>query len=291
MSRRIDETLDVVHRTDPPASSINDSIVALTSLGAGVLAVLFAISLLMGASMVVYGSALAGALLLLSIAVRRYFVARYPDVTAVEPRVQLGDEQDDDESLAEVEAVGGRRTFLTRALIGAAGLVGLSLAVPIASLGPSPGDTLRRTRWGKGVRLVTGDGEPVRPVDVAEGGIATIWPEGAVAHERSAVVLIRLRQPAQNPTRLDWIVDDLVAYSKVCTHAGCPVALYRERDNALFCPCHQSTFAASQGAVPTFGPAARALPQLPLGTDSAGYLVALSDFEAQVGPALPGGSS
>ena len=291
MSRPNDEPLDVVERTDPPASSINDSIVALTSLGAGVLAVLFAASLLAGASMVVYGGALAGALLLLSVAVRRYFVARYPDVTAVEPRIQLDDDgSSDDEPLAEVEAVGGRRTFLTRALIGAAGLVGLSLAVPIASLGPSPGDTLRRTRWGKGVRLVTGDGQPVRPVDVAEGGIATIWPEGGVAHERSAVVLIRLRQPAKQPTRLDWVIDDLVAYSKVCTHAGCPVALYRERDNALFCPCHQSTFAASQGAVPTFGPAARALPQLPLGTDSAGYLVALEDFQAQVGPALPGGS-
>ena len=281
--------LDVVQRTDPPTSAINDSIVALTSLGAGVFAVIFAVSLLSGASMVVYGGALAAALLLLAVAVRRYFVGRYPDVTAVEPRLTLGD-GDADEPLAEVDAVGGRRTFLTRALIGAGALVGLSLAVPIASLGPSPGDTLRRTRWGKGVRLVTGDGEPVRPVDVAEGGIATIWPDGAIAHERSAVVLIRLRQPAERPTRLDWVVDDLVAYSKVCTHAGCPVALYRERDNALFCPCHQSTFAASQGAVPTFGPAARALPQLPLGTDSAGYLVALSDFEQQVGPALPGGS-
>ena len=289
MTRPNEDTLDVVRRTDPPVSSINDSIVALTSLGAGVFAVLFAVSLLTGASMVVYGGALSAALLLLSVAVRRYFVARYPDVTAVEPRIPMSEEESDD-ALAEVEAVGGRRSFLTRALIGAAALVGVSLAVPIASLGPSPGDTLRRTLWNKGVRLVTGDGEPVRPVDVAEGGIATIWPEGGIAHERSAVVLIRLRQPAQSPTRLDWVVDDLVAYSKVCTHAGCPVALYRERDNALFCPCHQSTFAASQGAVPTFGPAARALPQLPLGTDSAGYLVALSDFEAQVGPALPGGS-
>ena len=284
-----DDKVDVVKRTDPPASSINDSIVALTSLGAGVLAVLFAVSLLSGASMVVYGGALAGALLLLSVAVRRYFLARYPDVTAVEPRIPSGDE-DPDESLAEVESVGGRRTFLTRALIGASALVGVSLAVPIASLGPSPGDTLRRTLWARGVRLVTGDGEPVRPVDVAEGGIATIWPEGGIAHERSAVVLIRLRQPAERPTRLDWVVGDLVAYSKVCTHTGCPVALYRERDNALFCPCHQSTFAASRGAVPTFGPAARALPQLPLATDPAGYLVALGDFEAQVGPALPGGS-
>jgi ubiquinol-cytochrome c reductase iron-sulfur subunit len=283
------DDLDVVQRIDPPASSINDSIVALTSVGAAVMAILFAVSLLAGASIVVYGGALAAALLLLAVAVRRYFVARYPDVTAVEPRVELGG--DDDDSLADVDPVDGRRTFLTRILIGAASVVGLAIvAPPVASLGPSPGTTLRRTQWGKGVRLVTGDGQPVRPVDVAEGGIATIWPEGGVAHERSAVVLIRLTTPAGPPTRLDWVVDDLVAYSKVCTHAGCPVALYRERDNALFCPCHQSTFAASRGAVPTFGPAARALPQLPLGTDSAGYLIALDDFDVQVGPALPGGS-
>lgn len=278
--------LDVVERIDPPTSPVNDSIVLLTSVGAGVLSLVFAITLLADGPLTLYGGALAGALLLLSVAVRRYFSGRYPDVTAVEPRVAIADE---DTAMAEVEPVGPRRTFLTRALLGAAALLGLGLLAPVTSLGPAPGDTLRRTRWAKGVRLVTSDGQPVRPVDVATGGISTIWPEGGIAHERSAVLLIRLLQPAAEPTRLDWVVDDLVAYSKVCTHAGCPVALYRERDNALFCPCHQSTFDPTRGAVPTFGPAARALPQLPLGTDSAGYLIALDDFTAQVGPALPRG--
>lgn len=279
-------TLDVVERIDPPASSINDSIVVLTSLGAGVLSLVFAVALLAGASITIYGGALAGALLLLAVAVRRYFSARYPDVTAVEPRTAVGD---DEIPVADVGPVGPRRTFLSRAVIAAAGLLGLGLLAPVTSLGPSPGDTLRRTKWARGVRLVTGDGQPVRPVDVAAGGISTIWPEGGIGHERSAVLLIRLQQQANEPTRLDWIVEDLVAYSKVCTHAGCPVALYRERDNALFCPCHQSTFDPTRGAVPTFGPAARALPQLPLGTDAAGYLIALDDFTAQVGPALPRG--
>ncbi len=102
------------------------------------------------------------------------------------------------------------------------------------------------------------------------------------------MLLLRLSEPAVPPTRLEWIVaDSLVAYSKVCTHAGCPVALYRQQDNALFCPCHQSTFNPAAGAVPTFGPAARALPQLPLGIDEQGYLVALGDFQEPVGPALP----
>ena len=279
--------LDVVERVEPPTSSINDSIVAMTSIGAGLLALLFAGSLLAGGPIQLYGGALAGALLLLAVAVRRYFTARYPDITAVEPRVDLRDAPAP--PLSDVAPVTGRRSFLSRALVAAAGLLGISLLAPVASLGPSPGDTLRRTQWSKGVRLVTGDGDPVRPVDVQTGGISTIWPEGAIGHERSAVLLLRLAQPAREPTRLDWIVDDLIAYSKVCTHAGCPVALYRERDNALFCPCHQSTFDPSRGAVPTFGPAARALPQLPLGTDSAGYLVATDDFSAQVGPALPRG--
>ena len=283
-----DATLDVVERTEPPVSSINDSIVVLTSIGAGLLSLLFSVGLLLDAPIQVYGGALAAALMLLAVAVRRYFTGRYPDVTAVEPRIDPRSAPDAP-PLSDVAPVRGRRSFLSRALIAAGGLVGISLLAPIASLGPSPGEVLRRTLWARGVRLVTGEGAPVRPVDVASGGISNIWPEGGIGHERSAVLLLRLAQPAQEPTRLDWIVDDLVAYSKVCTHAGCPVALYRERDNALFCPCHQSTFDPSRGAVPTFGPAARALPQLPLGTDSAGYLIALDDFTAQVGPALPRG--
>ena len=283
-----DNELDVIEQTDPPPSKLNDSIVVLTSAGAALFSLLFAVSLLAHGPLPLYGGSLAAALMLLAVAIRRYFIARYPDVTAVEPRVEPGT-GDDDAPLSDVAPVEGRRTFLSRAVLAAAAFLGVGLLAPITSLGPAPGNTLRRTKWAKGVRLVTSDGQPVRPVDVASGGISTIWPEGAIADERSAVVLIRLRQPAQAPTRLDWVVDDLIAYSKVCTHAGCPVALYRERDNALFCPCHQSTFAAAQAAQPTFGPAARALPQLPLGTDSAGYLVALGDFPEQVGPALPRG--
>ena len=279
--------LHVIERREPPPSSINDSIVALTAMGAAVAAVIFAVGLRNGASIEVYGGALGIALLLLAVAVRRYFTARYPDVTAVELRREPDHETED---VAAVERVGPRRTFLTRVLVGAASLVGLSLVSFVPSLGPSPGDTLRRTKWARGVRLVTSDGGRVRAQDVPAGGVSNIWPEGGIGHERSSVLLLRLRAPAAEPTRLDWLVDDLVAYSKVCTHAGCPVALYRERDNALFCPCHQSTFDPSRGAQPTFGPAARALPQLPLGVDAQGYLVALGDFEAQVGPALPGGS-
>ena len=282
------DALDVVERRDPPESKINDSIVVLTSLGAAAFAILFAVTVRLDGPIQVYGGALAASLMLLAVAIRRYFSGRYPDVTAVEPRYQPG-ELDEPDRVSDVQPVGPRRRFLTRALGAAVGLVGLSLLALVPSLGPSPGDTLRRTRWARGIRLVTGDGQPVRPGEVATGGIASIWPENGINHERSSVLLVRLQQPAQAPTNPDWVVDGLVAYSKVCTHAGCPVALYRERDNALFCPCHQSTFDPGRGAIPTFGPAARALPQLPLGVDDDGYLVALDDFQAQVGPALPRG--
>lgn len=280
-------TLDVIETTDPPASAVNDSIIVLTAGAAGMAGLAFGLGLLLGASLQFYGGALALALILLAIAVRRYFTGRYPDVTATEPRHP--EAPDDDAPLAFVTPTGPRRSFLARFLAGAAGLLGLGLLAPVASLGPTPGDTLRTTRWARGTRLVTSQGEPVRATDVAAGGIASIWPEDAIGHERSSVLLVRLQQAPQPPTNLDWMVEDVVAYSKVCTHAGCPVALYRERDNALFCPCHQSTFDPARGAIPTFGPAARHLPQLPLGTDDEGYLVALGDFEAQVGPALPRG--
>jgi ubiquinol-cytochrome c reductase iron-sulfur subunit len=176
---------------------------------------------------------------------------------------------------------------MRRALIGASGIFGLSLLAPVPSLGPAPGSALTRTAWRRGTRLVTTAGEPIRAESVVAGGIATVWPEGAINNEISAVIVVRVgNSPFEAPTNPEWVVnDELVAYSKVCTHAGCPVGLFRESDNALFCPCHQSTFDAVRGARPTFGPTARALPQLPLGVDRDGFLIALGDFTQQVGPA------
>jgi ubiquinol-cytochrome c reductase iron-sulfur subunit len=278
------EELDIVGVEIPPPSEVNDVIVGAAAAVTAIGGLVFGGGLLLGAPMVVYGGALAVALLSFAVALRRYFAAAYPDIEALEPRV-IG--EDNDAPVSEVEPV-ARRTLLQRLLIGAAALLGLGLAAPIASLGPAPRDTLRRTPWADGVRLVTTDGEPIRPDDVAVGGVNTVWPEGHVEIERASVILVRLSERGpQPPTNLAWVVDgDLVAYSKVCTHAGCPVGLFRERDDALFCPCHQSTFDAARGAVPTFGPAARGLPQLPLGTDADGYLAALGDFTEQVGPAF-----
>ena len=285
------EGLLVVGQHIPQPSEVNDTIIIGAAIVSAIGSVVFGAGLLLQAPLELYGTGLAVALFALAIAVRRYFAAAYPEIEGIEPRevpdAEPAATEEDAEPVTDVAPV-GRRSLLQRMLIGAGAVFGLGLAAPVASLGPAPGDALTRTAWRAGRRLVTTDGEPLRPDDVARGGISTVWPEGAVEVENSAVVLVRLSgEEFEEPTRMEWVVqDDLVAYSKVCTHAGCPVGLFRERDNALFCPCHQSTFAAARGAVPTFGPTARALPQLPMGLDDDGFLIALGDFTEQVGPAF-----
>ncbi|MGH2661603.1 MAG: ubiquinol-cytochrome c reductase iron-sulfur subunit [Actinomycetota bacterium] len=180
----------------------------------------------------------------------------------------------------------GRRRFLSRLLFGALGALGLAALFPIRSLGPSPGRTLFRTRWTPGARLVNEDGVPVTAADLQVGSVITVFPEGHVGAADSQTLLIRvepalLRLP---PERLEEAPDGHVAYSKVCTHAGCPVGLYQAQTHLLLCPCHQSSFDVLEGAAPVFGPAARPLPQLPVEIDGDGFLRARSDFPEPVGP-------
>jgi len=284
--RRERPHLRVISEDIPPPSQANDALVVGSAIIAALAAIGFAVGLALHTSIVVYGSALAIGLLALCFGVRRYFADQYPDVEAVEPRHVDQEPDDPREPISDVQPM-ERRSLMRRALIGASGIFGLSLLAPVPSLGPAPTAALTRTAWRRGTRLVTTEGAPIRAESVAAGGISTVWPDGAVNNEISAVIVVRLRNSMfEAPTNPDWVVnDELVAYSKVCTHAGCPVGLFRERDNALFCPCHQSTFDAVHGATPTFGPAARALPQLPLGVDQEGFLIALGDFAQQVGPA------
>lgn len=181
-----------------------------------------------------------------------------------------------------------RRRFLVRMLGVAAGALGVAALFPIRSLGPSPGHSLTRTAWRKGKRLVDETGRPLRIGDVRLDGVVTVFPEGHVGSATSQTLLIHVRPDLLNPRpgREDWSPDGCVAYSKICTHAGCPVGLYRTSDHQLLCPCHQSTFDVLDGARPVFGPAARSLPQLPLAIDTDGYLVAQSDFHEPVGPSF-----
>ena len=175
-------------------------------------------------------------------------------------------------------AVFGRLWF---AALGAFALVGL---LPAVVLGRHP----RRhgTAWKRGARLVTPQGVPLKADDVAVGGVATVFPEGRVDAAESAVLLLRLNDGDVQlpPDRQGWTPRGNVAYSKICTHAGCPVALYRHASLELYCPCHQSVFDVVDLARPTGGPAPRALPQLGLDVDGEGYLIARGDFVDPVGP-------
>jgi len=187
----------------------------------------------------------------------------------------------------ELESI-TRRRFLVR-LLGAAGaMLTAALALPAFSLGPAPGRELFETGWRPGRRVVDGDGNPLRPADLPLESVRTVFPEGDVGSPDAQTLLIRVRpEELRLPAgRLDWAPDGAVGYSKLCTHAGCPVGLYRTEDHSLLCPCHQSTFDVLRGAVPTFGPAARPLPQLPLAVDAQGYLVAQGDFPEPVGPSF-----
>jgi ubiquinol-cytochrome c reductase iron-sulfur subunit len=208
----------------------------------------------------------------------------------VEPRP--APRSDDAERAAFVESfVQGGRTFSRRrtllGLLAAAGAAFAgALVVPLRSLGPSPGRALLETAWRPGSRLVTEDGERVRVDDLEVGGVLTVFPEGAPTAEDSATLLIRV-DPAEldlPDDRRDWVVEGNVAYSKICTHVGCPVGLYNETTKQLLCPCHQSLFDVLRGARPIGGPATRPLPQLPLGIGDDGELVALGDFPEPIGP-------
>jgi ubiquinol-cytochrome c reductase iron-sulfur subunit len=164
------------------------------------------------------------------------------------------------------------------------------LAFPlIRSLGPKPGTGLATTNWRKGSRVVTVDGRPVSVYDLEVGGVLTVFPEGYEGISNDQVILIRLQggdQPVTltTPGRTDWTVYGYVAYSKMCTHLGCPVGLYQEQLHKLVCPCHQSIFDVTAGAIPDFGPAPRPLPQLPLAVDATGYLRSQGGFNQPVGP-------
>jgi quinol---cytochrome c reductase iron-sulfur subunit len=192
-----------------------------------------------------------------------------------------------DATLAE-EAGFSRRTLLIRALLGALAGLGAALAVPILSLGPAPGRSLYETGWRSGLRLVGADGRPIRSQDLPVGTIQTVFPEDAVGRADSQTLLIHVEENLlQLPgPGAEWAPEGYVAFSKLCTHAGCPVGLYRANEHRLICPCHQSTFDVLNGAVPSFGPAARPLPQLPIRLEADGTFSALGDFPEPVGPSF-----
>jgi ubiquinol-cytochrome c reductase iron-sulfur subunit len=222
-----------------------------------------------------------------------------PDVELTEARKPLASAEQDRKAFAETFREGAeasqfvKRPILRRTLIAATLPLLVAPIVLLRDLGPMPGTKLRYTVWRKGLRLVISDtGRPIKPADFdSPGGMITVIPEGFQANDdalvKATVIIIKL-EPGElkYPTNLNWTVNNIVAYSKICTHVGCPAALYEQTTHHILCPCHQSTFDATRGATVLFGPANRPLPQLPMGLNSEGYLVALSDFKVPVGPAF-----
>jgi ubiquinol-cytochrome c reductase iron-sulfur subunit len=186
-----------------------------------------------------------------------------------------------------------RRKLIIRAFGFMGAGLGLALIMPLGGLlkNPSKGDPLGTTPWRKGVRLLSMDGTPVRPEDQEPGSMQTVFPAvaGGNTAADAATMLFRLRpeQLATYKARMgqeNFGYGDYVAFSKICTHAGCPVSLYEQETSRILCPCHQSQFLITEGAKAVFGPAVRPLPQLPIALDSEGYFVARSDYIEAVGP-------
>ncbi|MGE5286012.1 MAG: Rieske 2Fe-2S domain-containing protein [Micromonosporaceae bacterium] len=222
-----------------------------------------------------------------------------PHVELTEERHPLTSSEEDREAFARTFTEGAeasqfvRRPIVRRSLLTA--LIPLTLAplVLLRDLGPLPRKKLRHTAWRKGSRLVVlGTNAPIRPADFATpGALITVVPEGTSDNlesvAKAATIIIKFRPgELKHPTVMNWTVDGIVAYSKICTHVGCPAALYEHTTHHILCPCHQSTFDAQRGAKVIFGPAPRPLPQLPITVDSEGYLVAQSDFKVPVGPSF-----
>ncbi|MDI6024348.1 Rieske 2Fe-2S domain-containing protein [Leucobacter sp. UT-8R-CII-1-4] len=205
--------------------------------------------------------------------------------------------------LADKESGFSRRTLVRNSLIGALVAFPIPGITLLRGLAPQDQDAvtlLKHTMWEKGTRLSrdlggASVGAAIKASDVTIGSVFHVVPENldqatnVLDEKAKAIVLLIRLDPAdltEPEDRKDWSYNGIVAYSKVCTHVGCPVALNEQHTHHLLCPCHQSQFDVSDQAKVVFGPAKRPLPQLPITVDSEGYLVARSDFEEPVGPSF-----
>ena len=190
----------------------------------------------------------------------------------------------------------GRRSLIKKSLGAALGLSALSPLLLLRDLGPLPKKELEKTTWKAGTHLVTDPGNRrIKASDLEVGAVAQVLPEIEDPEHRKlsdigkdAVLLIRLRPEEFNleADRLAMTHEGIIAFSKICSHMGCAVALYEQQTKHLLCPCHQSTFDVTRAAKVIFGPAARPLPQLDITVDSEGYLVARNPFSEPVGPSF-----
>ncbi|SDR08035.1 ubiquinol-cytochrome c reductase iron-sulfur subunit [Thermostaphylospora chromogena] len=251
------------------------------------------------------GGSLTVALLALAVGVVVWVRGIMPKYNLVQERHPMASDADTRKYVRETFLEGAeesgvtKRPLLRRTLLLAAAPLGLAPLVLLKDLGPLPERKLLHTVFdpayngGKQLRLVVeGTGQPIRAADFnTPGGLLSVVPEGYEhdlnALAKATVILLNLRpEEVKSGTNKNWMYNGIVAYSKICTHVGCPAALYEQTTHHILCPCHQSTFDATDGGKVVFGPAARPLPQLPIGVDSEGYLIATGDFAVPVGPSF-----
>ena len=225
-----------------------------------------------------------------------------PDVEVVAERHEFRSPDSDRKDFVSAVKEGaaaaglGRRSLIKRSLGAALGLSALSPLILLRDLGPLPGKELEKTTWKTGTHLVTDPGNRrIKASDLEVGAVAQVLPEIEDPEHRKlsdiakdAVLLIRLRPEEFNleADRLAMTHDGIIAFSKICSHMGCAVALYEQQTKHLLCPCHQSTFDVTRAAKVIFGPSARPLPQLDITIDEEGYLVARNPFSEPVGPSF-----
>ena len=294
--------LSTVSADDPrlqPAArrpELVEKVIAVTFLAGIALIAGFGAAYWVNAVPWVLGATFGGGLFLMGvglIAWGKYLMPRGP---FVEERHTLANTEEDRNAFAAaiVERGGGvvkRRKFLGGLLGAGMGIFGVVAAFPLVrSLGPLPKGTLFHTDWAKGTYLVDITGRRVHRDDLAVGSIVTVYPEGlentdnGQAVDQTVLIRISNENYVTQKGRETWGPLGYIAYSKLCTHLGCPVGLYEQQLQLSVCPCHQSMFDVTNGAIPNFGPAPRPLPQLPLQFDSAGYLQSQADFNQPVGP-------
>jgi ubiquinol-cytochrome c reductase iron-sulfur subunit len=281
----------------PRAELVVIALLLLASLAAAAFVVFYGL----GFSTQALGGTLAGALALIAAAL--ILASRTLIVTEELPEEYPQAHEEAQEEVAEIVRQSGSRVTRKR-LLGvaagtAAGTLGVAFVAPAVSLGPLfDTDPLRVTPWRRGRRLVDDKGVPLAADDISTEAFYTAYPEGASRDELGSPVVVVRVDPSQlrlPPGRKGWAPEGILAFSKICTHAGCAIALYRkplfpqeEPKPALVCPCHYSTFDPAQGAKVLFGPAGRPLPQLPLLIDAQRNLRAGGNYSGNVGPAWSG---
>jgi ubiquinol-cytochrome c reductase iron-sulfur subunit len=259
------------------------------------------------------GTCLGGALLLMGSGIIQWAKKLMGDHEIVEPRHPVASSDEDRrDAMKDIndglnESGIGRRPMIRNSLIGAVGTLALfPPIVMLRDLGPLPHDQ-RHTVWKKGMRVVNDvSGAPIKPAELQVGQLVNAEPAALFEEDKNgnpvlhgtkalqvkskaAVILVRMRPQDITPPkgRENWGVNGILCYSKICTHVGCPISLWEQQTHHLLCPCHQSTFDLADGGKVLFGPAHRPLPQLQLGVDSEGYLIAMNDFTEIIAPSYP----